>query len=318
MDLLPHQFHLGRPAPGRAPAKARRARQGRLGVALGVLGVLLVAARPAAALSPPTTTGALPVTKVLVVVEENHSLTQMRTQMPYLDGLAAGYGYATGYTGLTYPSLPNYLAIAGGSTFGVRDDAAPTAHPLHGPSVFGQALSRGRTARLYAEGQPAPCDRAPASAYQVKHNPWPYFVDERTACLRNDVSTAAFSRDARANALPTVGMLVPDMCHDAHDCPLSAADAWLHQQLPAVLGSQDFRSGHLLVVVTADSDDRSAGNAVLTVVLHRSLQGRHQVVSSALDHLSLARLYAQVCHTAPLRDAARAPDLAAAFGLTLA
>jgi hypothetical protein len=49
--------------------------------------------------------------------------------------------------------------------------------------VFGQALRRGRTARVYAEAQPVPCDRSEAGAYQVKHNPWPYFVDERAACL---------------------------------------------------------------------------------------------------------------------------------------
>ena len=312
---MPHQPPPTRPSHG--AATARRARR-RLGVCLGVLAVLLTAARPAAAVSPATATSALPVTKVLVVVEENHSLTQMRTQMPYLRGLAVGYGYATGYTGLTYPSLPNYLAIAGGSTFGVRDDGPPAAHPLHGPSVFGQALARGRTAQVYAEGQPTPCDRTPAGAYQVKHNPWPYFTDERAACLRHDVSTASFSRDARANALPTVGMLVPNACHDAHDCPLSSADAWLHQRLPAVLGSRDFRTGRLLVVVTADTDDRSAHNSVLTVVLHRSLQGRHRVVARPLDHLSLARLYAQVCHAVPLRAAGRAPDLAAAFGLAVA
>jgi len=54
------------------------------------------------------------VTKLLVFVVENHSLQQMRRGMPWLDHLARRYGYATQYRAITHPSLPNYLAIAGG------------------------------------------------------------------------------------------------------------------------------------------------------------------------------------------------------------
>lgn len=163
---------LGRPADPRArrvttPRAAHRAAG--LGTAVAVLLVPVggAAAAPAAApgstpVAPPATTTAAQVTKVLVVMEENHTLGQMRASMPHLRGLADDYGYASGYHALTYPSLPNYLAIAGGSTFGVRDDAAPAGHPLAGPSVFGQALAHGRTARVYAEGQPVPCDRLAA------------------------------------------------------------------------------------------------------------------------------------------------------------
>ena len=84
-------------------------------------------------------------TKVLVFVVENHSLDEMRAQMPWTAALADRYGYATAYHALTHPSLPNYLAIAGGSTFGVQDDGDPSSHPISGPSVFGQALASGST-----------------------------------------------------------------------------------------------------------------------------------------------------------------------------
>lgn len=66
-----------------------------------------------------------PVTKVLVFMEENHSLNEMASMMPYTFSLAKQYGYATNYHAITHPSLPNYLAIAGGSTFGISDDASP-------------------------------------------------------------------------------------------------------------------------------------------------------------------------------------------------
>jgi hypothetical protein len=70
-------------------------------------------------------------------------------------------------------------------------------------------------------------------------------------------------------------------------------------------------------VVTADEDNRSQGNKVLTVVLHRSLNGRHKVVTTALTHYSLTRFYNVVAHTALLRKAASAPSMRVAFGLTV-
>ncbi len=88
--------------------------------------------RPISATSVPdavsgSTRGSVPpgASKLLVFVVENHSLDQMKQQMPWTYGFAQRYGYATRYVAMTHPSLPNYLAIAGGSTFGVADDAAP-------------------------------------------------------------------------------------------------------------------------------------------------------------------------------------------------
>jgi hypothetical protein len=112
-------------------------------------------------------------------------------------------------------------------------------------------------------------------------------------------------------------MLVPNKCNDAHDCTLTVADNWLKARLPAVLASDDFTSGRLAVVVTADEDDQSQGNKVLTAVLAKPLDGAHKVVSAALTHYSLSRLLSQVSGQAGLRSAATAPDMAAAFGLTV-
>ena len=121
--------------------------------------------------------------------------------------------------------------------------------------------------------------------------------------------------DAEADRLPDVGLVVPDLSDDAHDGSLGAADGWLRDRLPVVLASNDFTSGRLAVIVTADEDDRSSGNVVLTTVLHASLDGRHAVVSTPLTHYSLTRLYAQVSGAVPLAAGATAPDLASAFDL---
>jgi phosphatidylinositol-3-phosphatase len=261
--------------------------------------------------------------KVLVVIEENHSYAQMKAGMPFLSGLSDRYGYATHWTAITHPSEPNYLAIAGGSTFGITDDKAPSAHYTQigsAKSVFDQALKAGKTAKTYAESMPDNChiwdypDQAVAPPkYAVRHNPWVYFKTTRTACTANDLPLGTFSQDAAGNALPNVGFLIPNLCNDAHNCSLGTADGWLKQQLTPVLASKDFHSGNLVVVVTADEDDKKSGNTVLTSVLTPHLSGK--VVGTPLTHYSLTRYIAQVLGVTPLMNGKTAPDMKAAFGL---
>jgi acid phosphatase len=259
-------------------------------------------------------------TKVLVVVEENHTSASALRGMPYLASLAHTYGLATAYRAVTHPSLPNYLAIAGGSTFGVNDDADPASHRLAGPSAFDQTLASGRTAKTYADAMPSPCAQDAAGTYAVKHNPWTYFADPspRANCRKYDVpagtiSSGALRSDITAGTLPNVGLLIPDLCHDGHDCSLATADHWLKDWLGVILAGPDYRTGHLAIVVTFDEDDDSGDNTVLLVVVapHTS-----RVVSPrAFTHYSLTRYFAQLIGKTPLRSAADAASLRADFHL---
>ncbi|MDQ1609926.1 MAG: phosphatidylinositol-3-phosphatase, partial [Microbacteriaceae bacterium] len=64
------------------------------------------AARPSPTVAAPVqvspTSAGSAVTKVLVVVEENHTLAEMQAGMPYAFGLAQQYGYATHYTAIRH------------------------------------------------------------------------------------------------------------------------------------------------------------------------------------------------------------------------
>lgn len=247
---------------------------------------------------------------------ENHSLDSMRREMPWTFALARRYGYATGYRAIAHPSLPNYLAVAGGDTFGVTDDGSPRIRSVHGRSVFGQALARHRTAAVYAEDMPTSCDQADQGQYAVRHNPWTYFADERRRCARYDVPLSRLATDVRAGRLPEVSMVVPNVCDDAHDCPAADADRWMRSVVGSVLAGPDFASGSLLVVVTADEDHHDQGNLVLTTLV--SPQLHHVVVSTPLDHYSLSGLLSEVVGARPLRKASAAPAMSVAFGLRLA
>ena len=249
-------------------------------------------------------------------VIENHSLDQMRAQMPYTASLAQRYGYATSYRALTHPSLGNYLAIVGGSTFGVVDDGDPSAHPIRGRSVFSAALSAGKTTRTYADGMNGTCAlENGGERYVVRHNPWTYFIADRADCARFDVPIQQLSGDIASGQLPNVGLVIPNLCNDAHDCNLGTADAWLREHIEPLFQGPDWTTGRLAVVITADEDDHNQNNLVMTTVLHPSLHG--VVVDDPLTHLSLSRAYSEVAGVPPLRDAATAPSLLRAFGLRL-
>ncbi len=242
-----------------------------------------------------TAQGATPVTKVLVFMEENHSLAQMQSGMPYAYSLARQYGYANSYTAITHPSLPNYLAIAGGDTFGVTDDAAPSSHPINAQTVFGQALALGKTAKTYAESMPSNCalTGATSKGYAVKHNPWTYFTPtaERAGCNTYDVPETKLSDDITAGTLPNVGMVLPNQCNDAHDCSLATADNWFKSRMTAIMAGPDWQAGRLVVVLTADEDDKASGNQVLTVVI-RSLPagaGCHHKIDALLADPTVRR-----------------------------
>lgn len=305
----------------------RRAWRRSVGLAVVVTGLLVAASTlPTASASgsaPPTSPSpqagsTARVSKILVVVEENHSLDQMRSQMPYTFGLARRFAYADHYRAVTHPSLPNYLAISGGSTFGVTDDDPPSAHHVSGTSVFAAAIAAGGTARVYAEGMQGTCRTSNLGAYAVRHNPWTYFSSpvERRACAAFDVPATGLVGDVRQGRLPTVAMVVPDTCHDAHNCSLGVADAWFHSLMTSVLAGPDYATGRLAVVLVADEDDGTQSNTVLAVVIHPSLDGAHRVVRTPLTHYSLTRVLQDVARSRPyLGRAASAPDLAAAFGL---
>ena len=66
--------------------------------------------------------------KILVIMEENHSIQQIFPGgMPYLWTLAQRYAYATDWSDVAHPSLPNYLAIFGGSDFNRPQDCLPAS-----------------------------------------------------------------------------------------------------------------------------------------------------------------------------------------------
>jgi len=293
-------------APGKGGTK-------RLAVLTLVSAMLCFA--PAYGAAPTTgTVVSAEVTKVVTFVVENKSLEQMKAGMPYTYGLAQEYGHATNFKAITHPSLPNYLAIASGSTQGVEDNASPSSHKLEAPTVFARAIANGKTAKMYMDGMFSDrCRQSNYGKYVVRHNAWTYFPSERTLCERYDFDFKYFAGDVAEAKLGNISQVIAHNGNNAHDGSMQTADNWIKARMATLFAGPDWQSGKLAVVITADEDDGESGNIVLTTVIHPSQQAN--VVTTPLSHYSLSRFYSEVTGTTPLLNAADAPSMADAFGL---
>jgi acid phosphatase len=86
--------------------------------------------------------------------------------------------------------------------------------------------------------------------------------------------------------------------------------------IPMIMTGPDWTSGHLAIVITADEDNGTSTNKVLTVVAHPDLHG--VVTAASINSYSLTRFQEQVAGvSAYLNNAATAADMGQAFGLTV-
>ena len=219
---------------------------------------------------------------------------------PYENALAKECGSATNYQGVTHPSLPNYLAATGGSTFGISDDAGPSAHPIAADSIFASTHSRaGLSWRSYEESMPTNCDTASSGSYAVKHNPAAYFVAVRAQCNVDDVPLAGnFDADLAAGTLPSFSFVTPNLCNDTHDCAVRTGDNWLATWVPKIVGGANYRSGNTLVVVTWD-EGVGANQQTPTLVIAPTVRPG-TVATQRFSHFSLLRTTEDLLGVAPL------------------
>jgi acid phosphatase len=198
---------------------------------------------------------------IVVVVFENKERASVigNPGAPTFNRLAAEQATLGRYYGVAHPSLPNHLALVSGSTQGITTNC--TTCLVAGRSLAGTLTTAHRTWKTYAEGLPrAGFTGASAGAYAKKHNPFLYFreVVSRPAWRSRVVPLTALRTDLRRNRLPDFALVVPDLCHSMHDCPVATGDRWLSSVLPPLLQLAD-----TVVFVVFDegtTSERGGGN----------------------------------------------------------
>src|SRR5487761_2232802 len=249
-------------------------------------GVPAAAARAAAGPGPVTAPAGAPpavpsfAPRFVIVLENRDYATALAD--PGVAALARRWALATNYYAVAHPSLPNYLALAGGATFGVTSDCV-TCY-VTAPNLASQLGAAGVSFGAYLEGAPRTCFLAPygGTGYAAKHNPFQYFTNVRASaslCARlHPLRALGPQLGGPAARVPRVVWITPNLCHDGHDCATATASAWLRGEVGAITRSAAWRAGGALFVTW----DEVVGAAGVAPGLARGLR-----VATPLNHYSL-------------------------------
>jgi hypothetical protein len=252
--------------------------------------------------------GVPPFRHVVVIVFENEEASSVlgTAQAPTFNAMAGRYAALTDYYGVTHPSLPNYLALVGGSTFGIDSDC--TSCTVDARNLADTLQAKHKTWKLYAEGLPhSGFTGAFAGRYAKKHAPFLYFRDvlRSRARLRRAVPLTQLRRDLLGRRLPAFALIVPDLCHSMHDCPVATGDAWLRSQLPPLVVLPETV---VFVVFDEGTTNDHGGGHVPALALGTAVKGGARFTAPT-DHYGLLRTVEEAWGLPLLGRSARATPI---------
>ena len=219
-----------------------------------------------------------PFSHIFVIILENREFGTVIGEgrgMPNFNLWASQYTLLTQFYAIRHPSLPNYLALIGGDTFGVTTDCNTCYQDA--PILPDQIEASGRTWKGYFEDMPEACYDGDAYNYAQKHNPFMYFDSIRldaNRCQQNVAPLSQLNADLSANTLPDFALIVPNLCNDAHDCGADVADTWLEAWVPALMHTDAYTGGGLIVITWDEGqgehtccDLTTGGGRIATVLI---------------------------------------------------
>jgi hypothetical protein len=203
---------------------------------------------------------------IFEIVLENTSYSHIigSAQAPYLNQLARQYGLASQFYAITHPSLPNYFALTGGSTFGISSDCDLTTPscPQQATNLVDEIEQSGRTWAAYFESMATPCDTTRQPPYTIHINPFVYYTDIVTNAQRCQshilpYNQAQFFDELNKNAVPNYVWLGPNLDNDMHNGTISQSDSWLSTTVSQIVSSRAFQDGGLVILTFDEGDDGS-------------------------------------------------------------
>ncbi|MGH2866419.1 MAG: alkaline phosphatase family protein [Solirubrobacteraceae bacterium] len=256
-----------------------------------------------------------PPAHVAVIVMENEEYADIigSAATPYINRLASRYALARSMFAISHPSLPNYLALTGGSTFGITSDCTDCS--VGTPGLGGQLLAAHMSWKAYMEDLPRPCFAgSDAGQYAKKHDPFVYYrpiASHRASCA-HVVPLTQLGTDERAHTLPRFVWITPNLCHDMHDCSPATGDRFLSHLVPALLAGLGPRGVLFLTWDEGTSDQGccrlAAGGHVATIVAGpgaragaqlRTPTDHYSTLQAVEDLLGLSRLRGAACPCTP-------------------
>src|SRR5215472_1955522 len=220
-------------------------------------------------------------------------------QAPYLNSLVPRSSVLANFFAEEHPSDANYLALAGGSAFGVPLTDPLEINPqytIHSRNIGDLISARHETWKAYLQSANGPCDDTVHRYYWNDDEPMTYFADVRAQpayCAAHLVPLPALRTDlASAATTPDFTWVAPDDCADMEGCGIRAGDQFLAAELGAIMRSPAWRTQRSLAIITFDEDGydhEHPAQRVATLMLG-SAGVRHGYVSHVrYTHYSLLR-----------------------------
>lgn len=266
-----------------------------------------------------------PVHTVFVVMMENTDWSSVKgsRSWPYVNSLLPRAAHAENYRSGLHPSLPNYVELEAGQTFGETDGAyLPSDHPIRSTAhLTTQLAAAGIDWKYWAENLPgngSTCNTSdPGTPYSLDHNAQVYFDDVRRDpgyCMAHERPYGELSRALAGNKVSGYNLIVPNDYHqgekqapgsgDAH----AQADSWLREQIPMLQASTAYGDGALILILWDESSGTNERPSGLLVLGKYARAGYGNDV--AYSHASTLRTMQEIFGLRPwLGNAARAADL---------
>ena len=250
---------------------------------------------------------------VVIVIEENHSFTQIignRTSAPYINQLADGGVSFARFYAVTHPSQPNYLEFFSGSNQDVVDDSRPRnpdgtlRYPFSTPNLGAELIAAGASFIGYSEDLPVGGDADTSgvntvvngvtySLYRRKHNPWANWQDPTQGPdpvdppppnrLRPSTNQPFTSFPSDFTQLPDVAIVVPNEQNDMHDGTVRMGDDWLAAHFSDY--AEWAKTHNSLLIVTWDEDNFSGPNRIPTIFYGANLRSGINATTWTLHNL---------------------------------
>jgi len=235
---------------------------------------------------------------VVIVVMENQGASQQLSDAN-IASLVKQAAWFSDYHAVSHPSLPNSLALVGGSTYGVTRDRVDTS--IKRPSIVNRLEQKGLTWKAYAEDYQGHCLKADrgkgvtpkpsaAALSTMRRVPFLSFATVRNSPVRCErvVNASEFMTDARTGKLPNYSFYTPNIVNVGPQTSAERSSVWLKQFVGSLQGTGAMDQRTLLMIVWDEgSGPDTRSNRVLAMLLGPKVtQGRY---SARLTHYSLLR-----------------------------
>ena len=243
---------------------------------------------------------------VMIIIMENRTKSEVvgSSNFPFFNSLPV---QLTNMTAITHPSLPNYVALVSGATYGITNDSPGFTIASSNKCLFDRLQTANIPWAVYCEnmGSQAEPWSTDNSLYAHKHNPVSWFdsVSGTTVEAAKVKDASHCISDLNGGSAPAFVFYTPNLNDDGHDTTGTVPDTWLQGFITQVRGTNWYANHGAVLVVwdEAESNDTThigswpgggqIAAAIDTVVASSSIPGKGTAVNHVGTLAGLLQLY---------------------------